>query len=715
MREHLDGKKVALDTAYGASGPVDNARAPTEGDQEASDDAKPRLEPLSEALEAPTEKTDETIRQKVEEEVTHQCLLDFIHAELGHLLQLRSQSRNGMLKHVAFEYVRHVFDLGDVVLASSDGGNQAYRIHSISGGREKFKGEKDQDSRVIICCFCLYFNGSKIGPRSVRFVIEKYHGERQIIELGVYPAQFHESSRTHMSMLTQRGARFREICFGDTKGHKTYDGVTVGRDPEIVCGEVYIDFDAGLIDQSAEEFDKLEPANEDFVDLDSFPHLCTDFWVELSLFDKFEPQIRSMCRAMEPEDDTRNEARLQLLPQDVLGYVFRSRAWRQLDVNIIKDIDYSEDARDKGFEQLVIPDSHRNLLLALVNNHPSGPKSGGDASSQDRLQMDLVKGKGTGLIFLLHGPPGVGKTSTAETIASYTCRPLYPITCGDLGATPKEVEESLAHHFSLAHRWGCVLLLDEADVFLARRDRDDIVRNGLVSVFLRTLEYYSGILFLTTNRVGVIDEAFKSRIHVSLRYPSLGSSSTRQIWEKTLDRIKDENKSSPVKVEFEKNDLLEWATNHYREHKKTKTTWNGRQIRNAFQTSMALAQYDRAKLLKKKKMTDDDAIKKGKPKYLTVDLNSHHFDLVAATAKDFEKYMVAVRQDDAEVAKQEQLRNDEYDPAVSQPARKNYGASKKMSAKGKMEKQNTRNNASHGKQEGTDGPSSSDIKACEPT
>ncbi|GME57580.1 hypothetical protein BJY00DRAFT_314164 [Neofusicoccum parvum] len=313
--------------------------------------------------------------------------------------------------------------------------------------------------------------------------------------------------------------------------------------------------------------------------------------------------------------------------------------------------------------------------------------------------MDLVKGKGTGLIFLLHGPPGVGKTSTAETIASYTCRPLYPITCGDLGATPKEVEESLAHHFSLAHRWGCVLLLDEADVFLAKRDRDDVVRNGLVSVFLRTLEYYSGILFLTTNRVGVIDEAFKSRIHVSLRYPSLRSSSTRQIWEKTLDRIKDENKSSPVKVEFEKNDLLEWATNHYREHKKTKTAWNGRQIRNAFQTSMALAQYDRAKLLKKKKMTDNDAIKKGKPKHLTVELNSHHFDLVAATAKDFEKYMVAVRQDDAEVAKQEQLRNDEYDPAVSQAARKNYGASRKISAKGKTETQ---------KQEATDGPSSSE-------
>jgi SpoVK/Ycf46/Vps4 family AAA+-type ATPase len=79
--------------------------------------------------------------------------------------------------------------------------------------------------------------------------------------------------------------------------------------------------------------------------------------------------------------------------------------------------------------------------------------------------MDLVRGKGKGLIILLHGVPGVGKTSTAESIASFTKRPLYPITCGDLSETAREVEESLEAHFTLAHRWGCILLLDEADGF----------------------------------------------------------------------------------------------------------------------------------------------------------------------------------------------------------------------------------------------------------
>lgn len=102
-------------------------------------------------------------------------------------------------------------------------------------------------------------------------------------------------------------------------------------------------------------------------------------------------------------------------------------------------------------------------------------------SSAPLNQLDLVRGKGLGLIVLLHGPPGTGKTSTAETIASYTGRPLYSITCGDLGDEPREVEQQLEKHTNRGDKWGCVLLLDEADVFLMRRDFKDSKRNALVS------------------------------------------------------------------------------------------------------------------------------------------------------------------------------------------------------------------------------------------
>ena len=157
-----------------------------------------------------------------------------------------------------------------------------------------------------------------------------------------------------------------------------------------------------------------------------------------------------------------------------------------LDVNCIAEIDKSDAARDYGFEELVVPDAHRKLLIALIQKHADGATIGPREPSgkQGLTQIDLVRGKGRGLIILLHGPPGSGKTSTAETIAAYTRRPLYSITCGDLGTTPDKVEEMLGVHTQRAHRWGCVLLLDEADVFLTRRDWRDTNRNALVSGML---------------------------------------------------------------------------------------------------------------------------------------------------------------------------------------------------------------------------------------
>lgn len=66
----------------------------------------------------------------------------------------------------------------------------------------------------------------------------------------------------------------------------------------------------------------------------------------------------------------------------------------------------------------------------------------------------------------------------------------------------------------LATLWKAVLLLDEADVYLESRERGDLTRNSLVSIFLRALEYFQGLLFLTTNRVGTFGDALISRIHI---------------------------------------------------------------------------------------------------------------------------------------------------------------------------------------------------------
>jgi SpoVK/Ycf46/Vps4 family AAA+-type ATPase len=105
------------------------------------------------------------------------------------------------------------------------------------------------------------------------------------------------------------------------------------------------------------------------------------------------------------------------------------------------------------------------------------------------LSQDLILGKGRRLVILLRGVPGVKKTVTAEAVALENHKPVFSITCGDFGSTPSEVEFSLKDVFRLAHLWDCVLLLDEADVFLSQRPRLGLKRNALVS---GSLEISSG-------------------------------------------------------------------------------------------------------------------------------------------------------------------------------------------------------------------------------
>lgn len=169
----------------------------------------------------------------------------------------------------------------------------------------------------------------------------------------------------------------------------------------------------------------------------------------------------------------------------------------------------------------------KELVQALVVNHIANEQG-----------TDIIERKGKGLIILLHGGPGTGKTFTAESVAELAEKPLFRVTCGDIGTEPEKVEKYLESVLHLGKAWDCVVLIDEAEVFLEQRSLDNLERNALVSVFLRVLEYYEGILILTSNRVGTFDEAFKSRILLSLHYENLTRGQRTKIWKNFLARLK---------------------------------------------------------------------------------------------------------------------------------------------------------------------------------
>lgn len=163
----------------------------------------------------------------------------------------------------------------------------------------------------------------------------------------------------------------------------------------------------------------------------------------------------------------------------------------------------------------------------------------------------------------------------AECVAEYVQRPLYLVSSGELGVVSTDLDRELTKIMDMTSTWRAVLLIDEADVFLERRSLHDLHRNAMVSVFLRVLEYYSGILFLTTNRVTTFDDAFKSRIHIPIRYTDLSVESRMKIWRNFIKKL-------PGDVNIDEKGLAELA-----EH-----DLNGRQIKNVVKAAESLAAFD---------------------------------------------------------------------------------------------------------------------------
>lgn len=167
-------------------------------------------------------------------------------------------------------------------------------------------------------------------------------------------------------------------------------------------------------------------------------------------------------------------------------------------------------------QKLVLPKDIKDFLTVLIEH------------SKNKFE-DIVGGKEGGTIVLIEGTPGIGKTLTAEVYSEKMHRPLYKVQSSQLGTDPKMVEEQLKEVLQRSERWGAILLIDEADVYIHERGTD-ICQNAIVGVFLRVLEYYRGVLFMTTNRGTITDDAIISRTTARFAYDPPDKEDQFKLW-----------------------------------------------------------------------------------------------------------------------------------------------------------------------------------------
>ncbi|OOQ90056.1 putative AAA family ATPase [Penicillium brasilianum] len=417
-----------------------------------------------------------------------------------------------------------LFEPGDVIITNS-GTPRGYRFSDAT---------KSSSGEWVLACRYIDFDGEKFGYKDEEFIVDAFIGTKPIASLSVFPLKYHPDRDAACKTLIARGKRWEEH-----KGYhyRQYEGLAIGTSDFGPPGQFHV---KSRIIIDAEAFGVFHSHK-------AFGAFHSHGAIRL----KGSKKIRK-----ELTDDQR-----MITSDMVYGYSLNDKEWMEFSIQNVSEIKWDSFA----FESLVLPREQQGLkdLLLAIAKAQSKQLDGFD---------DVVRGKGRGIILQLSGPPGVGKTLTAESVAEVMKVPLYVMSAGDLGTRADAVEHSLKNNLRMIPKWGAVLLLDEAEVFMEARSPTDLERNELVSIFLRMLEYYEGILFLTTNRAENIDPAFESRIHLSLNYKELDATSRRHIWSQLLSR-------SPNTAVFSDEQLDQLAVSHL----------DGRQIKNTIKTASLLA------------------------------------------------------------------------------------------------------------------------------
>ncbi|KAF4476662.1 ATP-dependent zinc metalloprotease FtsH 2 [Colletotrichum fructicola] len=469
--------------------------------------------------------------EPIDEDLVSELAITTDFAQTEHVTQLASLSSLLDAGEITWELLWTIFPPNILVyryhrLVEQD---QVLELRSI----KKFK-LVSRPSYWQLNCRIVTDDGVKFGfaYEPFQMLIEEFSGTRKIVDLHTYPLSYHSNPADVRAEALSRGRRYtalREPCVMETSGPAMFEK----RDSQE---------EAHVFKFASQGRTIIDPAG----------------------FRSFNPNIEFM------PDVHRGLSRQELTDEQLIvstpvafGFCFGNKKWGAFAMSRLKDVDWD----DQAFKDLVLDKSKKMLVRSMVKQH----------SSKDDEFDDIVKGKGKGIVCLFSGPPGSGKTLTAEAVAELTKRPLYSVSAGDLGIDPETVDKRLSEVLEQSHKWNAVLLLDEADVFLQQRESHDIKRNALVSIFLRQLEYYQGILILTTNQIAQCDAAFESRVHISHEYPDLDETARRQIWEMFLRRLKDVQKG--VAIDVTEEDISHLA----------KIKMNGRKIKNTLNSARIVA------------------------------------------------------------------------------------------------------------------------------
>lgn len=186
-----------------------------------------------------------------------------------------------------------------------------------------------------------------------------------------------------------------------------------------------------------------------------------------------------------------------------------------------------------SWDEIVLPDEQKDLLRNACNQVKFRTVVYGEWGFEKKLAY------GKGLSMLFAGPPGTGKTMSAQVVAKELRMELYKIDLSQvISKYIGETEKNLHEIFREAQKSGAVLFFDETDALFGKRsevkDAHDKYANIETAYLLQKMEEYEGISVLATNLLNNIDEAFLRRINYVIKFPFPDAEYREKIWKATF-------------------------------------------------------------------------------------------------------------------------------------------------------------------------------------
>ncbi|KAL8647692.1 MAG: hypothetical protein Q9210_005401 [Variospora velana] len=531
-------------------------------------------------------------------------------AELTPYFQDLHPAKNS--KKINFQFLWTIFPPGCLIYSKPVMGEDQVLLLQLA---DENKLEDSGKKGLILTCWAYDWNGETFNRVAYDLEIESFDDAKHINMLDHYPLEYHRELKKVRSDLIERGKKYRNLCVPESGVQLfDYDGISIedqkGITRQDISSRAFSDR-SSVIRASGGNKKSGKKASPKFKGRVIIDFLSYNQYVQggvrMGSKQPIEPWPVCECPACDENEALKKTTRIGydgfkgtqefseeqflLCPPRVLGFFMLNKTWAQLLVKSVQDLG---DNKSDAFDKLVLAEEQKKLIKSLVSRH--GEDSAHNEGGFQQVE-DIIQGKGRGALLVWgkpllqvsvkyceHESQSLLKPHT-ESVAQTTNKPLFAVSVADVGLRPADVEVNLEQLFNLASLWKAVLLLcsDEADVFLEAREKNEMERNALVSVLLRVMEYYEGILILTTNRIKMFDVAVQSRVHLAVRYQDFSDTDRKQVFMNFYSQLTTQNCDELIPLKAYIKDFDE--------------NFNGRQIRNVFSSALALAREEKRKVL----------------------------------------------------------------------------------------------------------------------